>query len=132
MKINKLVALMASASMLFTIGGGYNLNNVYASENTPTISREDPIGLLSSKTGTDTYDTGNKVTLNGAMTSGKPFRGWYKKNGTSYTKVSDNIKYIFEAHAGDIINHILYKVKKTIRRRLGREYMPLLEYYYLC
>ena len=31
------------------------------------------------------------------MTSGKPFRGWYKKNGTSYTKVSDNIKYIFEA-----------------------------------
>ena len=31
------------------------------------------------------------------MVSGKPFRGWYKKNGTSYTKVSDNIKYIFEA-----------------------------------
>ena len=71
MKINKLVALMASASMLFTIGGGYNLNNVYASENTPTISREDPIGLLSSKTGAGTYVTGNKVTLNGTMVSGK-------------------------------------------------------------
>ena len=131
MKINKLVALMAAASMLFTIGE-YNSNKVYASENTSTILIEDPIGLLPSKTGADTYVTDNKVTLNGAMTSGKPFRGWYKKNGTSYTKVSDNIKYIFEAHAGDIINYILYKVKKTIRRRLGREYMPLLEYYYLC
>ena len=78
-------------------GGGYNLNEVYASENTSTISIEDPANILSSKEGAGTYVTGNKVTLNGAMASGKTFRGWYKKNDTSYTKVSDNFKYIFEA-----------------------------------
>ncbi len=31
------------------------------------------------------------------MVPGKPFRGWYKKNGTSYAKVSDNFKYVFSA-----------------------------------
>ena len=73
------------------MGGGYNLNEVHAAT-TSNISVKTN-GALSTLKGSGCYTTGESFSLTGKTINNQTFKGWYKKNGSNYTKVSDTIDY---------------------------------------
>ena len=108
MKINKLIALTTAVSMLLSVcGGGYNLIKAYASESTSTISIEVPAGVLSSYTGTGTYQNGKKYNIKTQPVdnSANGFTGWLLKDGDTYTDIAgiwDKSDFSFIANGSEI------------------------------
>ena len=82
---------------------------VYADTvNTVTIENTDD---LTADTGTGSYNSGQKATVNGVMKSGLTFKGWYKKDGTKYTALqtgtSPAINFSFPVQGNTVLaaNH---------------------------
>ncbi len=87
MKINKLIALTTAVTMLISVGGGYNLNEVYASESTSTISIENQGNIMSSYMGTGSYEDNKYYSVKGDTS--ETWSGWFNRSGDTYTKETD-------------------------------------------
>ncbi len=86
MKINKLAKTAITLITVISMGGGYNLNEVYASENTSTISIEDPYNLFSSYIGSGTYQNGKQTNIKAEKKPTETFENWSLKNNSMYTE----------------------------------------------
>lgn len=88
-------AVIALSIAMAIIIGGAKLTEVKAAESV-TVTINNSNNLLASWTGSGQYKAGGLVELNAQMANDKPFRGWYKKTGDIYEKISDQINCTVE------------------------------------
>ena len=94
MKINKLAKTAIALIAVISMGGGYNLNEVYASGSTSTVSLED-YDTLSSYTGIGQYINGESANIEAEANNEYTLQGWFKRNlDNTYTRVSNTPRYI--------------------------------------
>ena len=93
MKINKLIALTMVATMLISMGGGYNLSKVYASERTWSVSIDNKQQGLASYMGTGEYFDNKTANIKGIQ-GDRSLYGWFQKDSdSSYTHITDNSEF---------------------------------------